>query len=194
MESRLVVFADYVCPYCYLSDLGVARLRREGVETEVGAFELWPPGTSLPTGREAWLAEAWERSVLPLARAAGVSVERATLMTRTRKAHEAVAYARSAGARDAMHEAVYHAYWQERRDIGRIDVLVEIAGAVGLDRTDVKVALDIDQWTARVEQDIAAAAHLRLSGVPSYLLLQDGSGEVRTGMQHYDELREWVKN
>jgi len=192
MDKLLLVFADYVCPYCYLSDLGLGRLRRENVDMEVGAYELWPPDAALPSGREAWMVEGWERSVAAIAREVGVAVERATLMTRTRKAHEAVAYARSIGARDAMHEAVYHAYWQERRDIGRIDVLVDIAGALGLDRTDMKVALDIDQWTARVEQDLAATAHLEVGGVPAYLRVRDGQGELRVGMQRYDELRDWV--
>lgn len=192
-EKRLVVYADYVCPYCYLSDSGVARLR-EGLSVEYAAYELWPAGQALARLSAPWLEAAWEQSVLPLAKELGVRLERPTIKTRTRKAHEAVAYARNEGVRDAMHDAVFRAYWQEGRDIGRIDVLMEIGGEIGLDRLGLKVALDIDQWTARVEQDIAGARHIGVDGVPAYLLLQgDSKAELRVGLQRQSELREWVR-
>jgi predicted DsbA family dithiol-disulfide isomerase len=201
-DRSLVVFGDYVCPFCFLAESGVARLRSEhGVRVESAAFELRPPGTPLPAPDERWMRDAWAGTVEPLARELGVTMRYPAFTTRTRKAHEAVAFARSQAAAEPMHEAVYRAYWQDGRDIGRIDVLTEIAGEVGLDRGGLRVALDIDQWTERVLQDTAWAAQLRLAGVPAYLLRGSGgdedpalpvAAEVRTGLQRYDDLRAWV--
>jgi predicted DsbA family dithiol-disulfide isomerase len=198
--KRLVLFADYVCPFCFLAEAAVARLRESaGMAVTGAAFELRPSGTPLPDVEAQWLRDAWTRSVEPLAAQRGVSLQRPSLMTRTRKAHEAAAYARSEDRWAAMHTAIYAAYWQEGRDIGRIDVLVDIGRDVGLDASGLRVALDIDQWTARVEQDEAWAAQLRLGGVPAYVLTAAGDGgtgvaaDIRIGLQQYEELKAWVE-
>lgn len=197
-QRRLVVFADYVCPFCYLAESALARLRRSyGGDVEAAAYELRPPGSPLPAGDVAWPREDWQAVVQPLAAELDVPITYPSLSTRTRKAHEAVAYARSVGLFEPLHQAVYRAYWEDSRDIGRIDVLMEIGAAVGLDRTALKVALDIDQWTDRVMQDRTSATQLGLTAVPAYVLHErvgDGpvTGELRVGMQRYDELRAWV--
>jgi len=197
--QRLIVIADYACPFCCLAEHGVARLRSEGRVVEGAAFELRPAGTRLADPNAAWLIEAWRSQVEPLAAAAGIVLRRPTFMTRTRKAHEAAAYARSEGVYEAMHGAIYRAYWQEARDIGRIDVLVDIGREAGLDAGGLRVALDIDQWTARVEQDEAWAMQLRVSGVPAYVKVGAGNGDMpvaadlRVGLQRYEELRAWVE-
>jgi predicted DsbA family dithiol-disulfide isomerase len=197
-QRRLVVFADYVCPFCYLAESALTRLRRaHGVEVEAAAFELRPPGSPLSAVDVPWPREDWQAVVLPLAAELKVPITYPSLSTRTRKAHEAVAYARSVGLHEPLHEALYRAYWEDSRDIGRIDVLMEIGAAVGLDRTALKVALDIDQWTDRVVQNRVSATQLGLTAVPAYLLHARGgdgpvTGELRVGMQRYDELRAWV--
>jgi predicted DsbA family dithiol-disulfide isomerase len=207
-ERRLVVFEDYACPFCYLAEAALSRLRREhAVTVESAAFELRPPGTPLPSMDEPWLREQWERLVAPAAASLGLEPRFPPLPVRTRKAHEAAAYARSEGAFAPLHEAVYRAYWEEGRDIGRIDVLVGIGESVGLEPWALKVALDIDQWTEQVSRDRALSAQLGVTGVPAYVLYAADAacaadavpaaslpvaGELRMGMQLYDELRAWV--
>jgi predicted DsbA family dithiol-disulfide isomerase len=198
VASKLVVFADYVCPFCFIAEAALARLRRDGtVSVEPAAFELRPPGTPLSDAAEPWPREEWRRLVEPLAAELGLPLRYPPLATRTRKAHEAAAYAREQGRLELMHTALYRAYWEEGRDIGRIDVLVEIGAAAGLDGLELKVALDIDQWTERVTAEHGRAARLGATGVPAYLLQRpagsgkDG-GELRVGLQLYEELRAWV--
>ena len=193
-EQRLIIFADYVCPFCRLADTAAARLREEGrVAVDGAAFELYPTGTPVPDSDAAW-----PHSVERLAAELGVPIKRPAAMPRTRKAHEAAAYARSEGKHADMHAAIYAAYWQDGRDIGRIDVLVDIGRESGLDPTRLKVALDIDQWTEVVEQDEIRAARLGLSSVPAYVLtgVSDTgtpvAADIRVGLQRYEELRTWV--
>lgn len=196
--KRLVLFADYVCPFCFLAETDLARLRaRSRVTVDGAAFELRPAGTALPEIGTAWEADVWARSIEPLASELGVALKRPKLVTRTRKAHEAAAYARSVGRYADMHGAIYAAYWQHGQDIGRIDVLTGIAREIGLDSSGLRVALDIDQCTERVEQDEAWGARLGLGGVPAYVLTDeiDGTGvaaDVRVGLQRYGNLETWV--
>lgn len=190
-ELGLIVFADYVCPYCRLAEAAVERLRDDGVAVEIAAFELRPAGTPRLSPDEPWMKLAWEQHVGPLAASAGVTMRMPALVPRTAKAHEAAAFARSQGALRAMHTALYAAYWEDGRDIGRIDVLTDIAGEVGLDRGAMRVALDIDQFSDRVAADRAMAARLGLSGVPAFVRTGPEAG-LRTGLQDYDELKTWV--
>lgn len=196
--KRLVLFADYVCPFCFLAETGAARLREDaGMAVDGAAFELRPPGTALPDVAAAWGEDVWTRSIEPIAAEMGVALKRPKLVTRTRKAHEAAAYARSVGRYADMHRAIYAAYWQQGHDIGRIDVLTGIAREIGLDASGVRVALDIDQCTERVEQDEAWAARLGLGGVPAYVLMEDSGGtgvaaDVRVGLQRYGNLETWI--
>jgi predicted DsbA family dithiol-disulfide isomerase len=192
----LTVYADYTCPYCYLAEHAAAPLRREGVVVGSAAFELRPPGTRLPSAREPWLLSSWERYVVPLAAEQGVVMRLPPLVARTRKAHEAVAYARAEGAHEALHDAIYRAWWEDGLDIGRIDVLVEIGTGVGLGAGPLRVALDIDQWTEAVELEQEGARRLGIDAVPAYLLQREGGNAVadavRIGLQSYEQLREWV--
>ena len=191
-EKRLIVVADYTCPWCYLAYTGAARLGVEGVSADGAAFELRPPGSPLEADRD----DAWWRAVELEAERLGVPIRRPALMTRTRKAHEAAAFARSEGRFAAMHGAIFDAYWQGGLDIGRIDVLVSIGRAAGLDAGRLRVALDIDQWTDRVQQDEAWSARLGLAGVPAYVLT-DGTGvaaDIRVGLREHDELKAWVEH
>ena len=201
LEQRLIIFADYVCPFCRLADAGAARLRSEGrVAVDGAAFELYPSGTPVPDVDADWMRAAWTHSIEGLAAELDVPMKRPAVIPRTRKAHEAAAYARSEGKHAAMHAAIYAAYWQDGRDIGRIDVLVGIGRDAGLDPSGLKVALDIDQWTERVEKDQTRAAQLGLSGVPAYMLtgVSDTgtpvAADIRVGLQGYEELRAWVEH
>lgn len=192
--DRLIVYADYVCPYCYLAETQLERLRHSvRVAVEPAAFELRPPGTALPGPDAEWMRRGWRESVEPLARSLGVEMHYPRISTRTRKAHEAVAHARQHDAALAMHSAIYHAWWRDGRDIGRIDVLMEIAEETGLDGPALKVELDIDKWTDRVVQEEETASQYGIAGVPAYVSVAGSAVTgVRTGLQHYDELKDWV--
>lgn len=194
--ATLVVYVDYACPYSRLAEGPLARLEESGVAVERRAFELRPPGSPLPEPGTLWTTGEWQDTLEPLAAELGLVLRRPSRVVHTRKAHEAAAHARSEGAHAAMHEALLRAYWEEGRDIGRIDVLVEIGAGIGLDRGGLRVALDIDQRTDDVVGETAAAMRLGVTGVPTYLLAGAGSGagEMRAGVLRYDELTEWVAN
>lgn len=186
-QREIAFFADYVCPFSYMGWLGLERVRQElGIVPVFRAFELRPPGTAAPTAP----VEAEWALVDSVAREAGVVVRRPAFVPRTRKAHEATKHVARLGLAAAWQRAIFDAYFVQGRDIGRIDVLVDIAGLLGLDRMELKVALDVDAHADDVAGDRALAEALEIGGTPAYV----AGADVRVGLLTDEHLREWLRN
>jgi predicted DsbA family dithiol-disulfide isomerase len=63
---------------------------------------------------------------------------------------------------------VLEAYVRDGRDIGRVDVLVDIATSAGLDRTTTKAVLDVDRHEAEVLSARVVARAEGVSDVPAF--------------------------
>ena len=175
---------DYVDPASYL----VHRiLRRLDAEVDPRPFELRrPPGALIDARDRLWrryLAEMGEQAT-----ALDVPFAPPDLVPWTRKAHELAALAREGGVLERVDRSLYDAYFAEGRDIGRVDVLLEIGVAAGLDRTETKAALDVDRNARLVEEDRRRAREAGVRGVPTLV-----RGDQRLeGFHPEEEIRTFV--
>ena len=186
------VFSDFACPYCYLAELGLVTLE-PGLEVRYRSFELFPaPAPLSHPGSDPMKRQAFETMIAPRAAEYGVAVRFPEFGVRTRKAHEAAKFARSRGLERPMRNALFEAYFVGNRDIGRIDVLIEIAERAGLERGELQVSLGIDQLTDEVVEDEMAAAAMRLRGVPAYMDEQLNP-RMLVGLHDNDRLRAWLE-
>src|SRR5690606_26776354 len=153
-------------------------------------FELYPSPTPLP---EPAHPRQELQAAAPLARELGIAVlSPPALRPRTRKAHEAAAFAATRGLIAPMRRALYRAYWHDGQDIGRIDVLMEVAAAVGIDPTDLKIELDIDRQREAVLRDLALARRLGVRGVPTGFIGSGSDARILQGAQSLAALDEAV--
>ena len=173
------VHVDYVDP---LSFILVRRLRaRIRGTAESGAeppllrflpFELFPPPMPLVDPElEAWRAR-WSRAFEILG-ADDPEIRAHPLVPWTRKAHELAEHAAEKGLFDDMHSVLFEAHLVRGLDIGRVDVLVELAGSIGLDRTEVKAVLDVDRFSERIEMLRAQALETGVRVAPT-IVTADG--------------------
>lgn len=176
---RLDIWSDYVCPFCYLELPPVRRLQGAyagQLDVSWRAFELRPdPRPTLDPDGD-YLHTTWNRSVYPLAAERGMTLKLPPVQPRSRKAFEAVAYAREQGRFDLMHEALFRAFFEDGRDIGNLDVLAAIGAECGLDRHGLAAALDGGIHTAEVLEDEQLAQRLGVSGVPIMVFRPAGAG------------------
>jgi predicted DsbA family dithiol-disulfide isomerase len=186
-----ILFADFACPYSYVTEAMLWRLEDEGrVQPAYRAFELYPAPAPLPADADV----GWMDALRSIAGEMGVTLRAPLPPVRTRKAHEAAAFAESKGLARAMRQALYAAWFTERRDIGRIDVLAEIAGEVGLDRSEAKVVLDVDTFSVQVRAQDAGARRSGITGVPA-LAVGEGAGlRLLVGARPFAELRAEILN
>lgn len=182
----VTIFSDFTCPFSYVTETALRRRTIQGgIEIAYRAFELYPAPAPLP---EPEAIAAWEDALRPLASEVGIELRMPAFSTRTGKAHEAAAFAREQGHEAAMREAIFEAYWRDGSDIGRIDVLVELAIGIGLDRTQAKVVLDVDRHAEAVVRDRADALRAGIHQTPTTIIGSGPESRVIVGAFPYGEL------
>jgi predicted DsbA family dithiol-disulfide isomerase len=181
----VVVFSDFACPFSCVTEAALRRMQSAGeVEPTHLAWELYPAPAPLPPAD----AGEWMDALRPLADELGITL-RIPVPARTRKAHEAAAFATSKRLGPAMREALFAAHFAEGRDIGRIDVLVEIGAGLGLDASELKVVLDVDTFAARILAEQDAARRAGVEGVPTLVIGTGDEARWLVGARPFDELR-----
>ena len=176
VRNPIDIWFDFVDPASVLLMLEVDAARRDGEPwaTESGIrwmpLELRPPPTPLVGIGDPDLAPLWDEA-RKIATGLGVDLAPPTLVPWTRKAHELIAHSEAGDAptAHAIRLAVARAYALEGRDIGRVDVLVEIAITQGLDRTETKAVLDVDRYEADVARMARRAVEARVTRTPTII-------------------------
>ena len=89
---------------------------------------------------------------------------------------------------EALHDALYRAYFVGTKNIGDVDVLVEIAADVGLDPEEARSVIQERRFKAEVDADWSKSRSYGVTGVPTFV--SGGYGVV--GAQDYDTLEKLV--
>jgi len=167
--TALRFFFDYVDPGSWLLERALDQFEGgTNVTVERIPFEVTPPPNPLvDPGTDHW-RRFWEGARAASAEE-GVALATPRIVPWTRKAHELALHARASGHFAAVHRALFTTFLIEGRDLGRVDVLLDVAARHGLDLTATKAVLDVDRHTAEVEAARTAAERLGVRGVPTLL-------------------------
>jgi len=193
---RLVVYSDYLCPWCFNASVRMERLEEElgtAVRVEWRSYLLRPNATrsrNLESFREytrSWLRPAAE----PDGGEFRVWQGDAGPPTHSVPAH-CVAKAAARVSDEAfrrVHRRLLRAYFTQSRDISDRATLHELWGELGLPE-EALAAADAPDVLAQVRAEHAEALELGITGVPAVRL---GDGDVAIVGAHPVELyRRWV--
>jgi len=100
----------------------------------------------------------------------------------SRLAQELGSWADTVNASGAIHDALYRAYFVDRRNIGDMDALLDIAESVALERDDARIVLRERTFRAVVDADWAKSRDYGVTGVPTFVA---GSAGI-VGAQPYE--------
>ncbi len=92
------------------------------------------------------------------------------------------------GVTDALHDALYRAYFVDVRNLAETDVLVDVAESVGLDGTRARAVVEERPHRETIDDHWRRATEMGVSGVPTFV--SEGFGVV--GAQPYDVLEDLV--
>ena len=87
---------------------------------------------------------------------------------------------------EALHDALYKAYFVDARNIGDTEILVELAQSVGLSAEEARAVLAERRFKEAVDADWAKSHRYGVTGVPTFVA--DRYGVV--GAQPYEVLEQ----
>jgi predicted DsbA family dithiol-disulfide isomerase len=183
---RVDIWADIVCPWCYIGNARFSRAlaefeHRDQVEVVYRSFELDP---SIPEGQTTPIldmlaskygmsqaqARQAEARVAGLAEAEGLDFTVDRALGNTFDAHRLVHFGREQGVQQKVANELYHAYFGEGRSLFGQDALVGLAAGAGLDPDGARQALENGSFRDEVRADEEEASRLGISGVPFCVL------------------------
>jgi len=174
----------------------IERLRKEhGVRVKWVHFPLHPDtpqsGRSLEDlfagrGYDVPKMQAQMRARM---QAEGLPYGNRSMTYNSRLAQELGAWADSQPGGEAIHDALFRAYFVDARNIGDPDVLVEIAASVGLPAAQAREVLDKRTHKAAIDADWEKSHQYGVTGVPTFVIGTNGI----VGAQPYEALEELVK-
>lgn len=160
-------FFDYVDPASFLVERHLSSVEDSlSTAAERIPFEVRPPPTPLADPRSLQWREFWEKAGAA-ALEEGIELVCPRLVPWTRKAHELAFHSREEDSFHALHRTLFEAFWLEGEDLGRVDVLLELAERNGLDRSHTKAVLDVDRHASTVTAARTSAERLGVRGVPT---------------------------
>ena len=90
---------------------------------------------------------------------------------------------------EALHDALFRAYFVDARDISRPDVLLELVAQVGLSVDAARGVLEQRTFKDAIDQDWQLSRQLGITGVPTFVAGRYGV----VGAQPYEVLEQLVK-
>ena len=183
---RIDLFSDVVCPWCRIGkrhlELALAEWAAEPAEPVTVVYRSFFLDPTIPpegadfrghmTAKGGGRVPLEQFFAAPRERGAAVDLtfnfEAIGKAPNTLLSHRLV-YIAPEAKRGALLDALYAAYFEFGRDVGDLDVLVDVAAAAGLDADETRTQLAGDAGTAEVLADIEFARQVGISGVPFFI-------------------------
>ncbi|MDP8950144.1 MAG: DsbA family oxidoreductase [Actinomycetota bacterium] len=201
------VYADVVCPWCYIGERRLEKAIAERPDLEVERrwrpFQLQP---SMPEGGLPWaefarqkfggedLAQAAFAHVTTVGAEEGIrfDFDRVASAPNTVDAHRLILLASKHDRQWETADALFNAYFAEGRDLNDHDELAAIVARVELDAEEVRSYLAGEEGVAEVRRSQKEAHILGIHGVPCYVVDDryaiSGAQPVEVFLRVFDQL------
>ncbi len=181
------VYSDYVCPYCFLGEHVLEKaIAGKEVQVEWMPFELRPEPTPTLLPEGDYLQNTWKNSVYPMAAELGVEIVLPSVSPQpyTHLAFEGYQYAKEHGKGAAYTHRMFTAFFQEEQDLGKIEVLTQLAGELELDTNAFREALESRKYKDKHQQELRKSAQLGIHAVPTFII----GNKMIPGLPHEEGL------
>lgn len=196
MKKKVIVYSDYICPFCYIGKHRMDRLRDEfDVEIEWRGLEIHPETppegqTLMEMGLDHHYIEMVIENVTALASEINIILKPPKIIANSKMALRLCEYARDNGKFDEYHTEVFKAYWEDGLNIGDMEVLLDIIDRIGLDYKKAKDFLKKPKVSERIDRFILEAKALGVDSVPTFII-----GNIKIeGAQPYKLIKKAMNN
>jgi predicted DsbA family dithiol-disulfide isomerase len=140
-------------------------------------------------GRSAQQRNAMHAQMKARMDAEGLPYGERTMTYNSRMAQELGKWADTQPGGDAIHDALFRAYFVEARDISKPEVLLDIVQQVGLSVDGARQVLDKRTFKDAVDADWKLSRQYGITGVPTFVVGRRGV----VGAQPYETLEQLVR-
>ena len=194
-KLKIVVFSDYICPFCYIGYYRVEQLKEKfDLEVEWRPFEIHPEtpkeGTELsklPFPKE--YLEMMKANIKKLAADVGVIFKLSDKLPNSRMALFLSEFARKKGKFDEFHKLVFDSYWKDGKDIGDQELLMGLAESIGFERKEILEYLDSEEPLKELKISLKKLRNYGINGVPTFII----SGRIVVGAQPYEVFKKVIR-
>jgi predicted DsbA family dithiol-disulfide isomerase len=189
---RVIMFADFICPYCYIGQERMEQLARD-YDVEPIWRPHWlhpetpPEGAPLPQSGDRERARATMEWLKEMAPEKAARIRFPGKLQCSFFAFEAVEFAQDQGKALPFTSAVYDALWVESKDIASMATLQEAADGVGLDAEEMGRALRERRYMEQAFRAVEASKKAGITSTPTFIL-----GRTAIKGWHYYEVFQTV--
>lgn len=156
-------------------------------------FELHPEAPPEGIPRDAYFgrarSEQMHSHLQSIAAEVGLIMRPRDVIINSRRALGAAEFARDHGRFEAMHHALFKAHWEGTARLEDVDDLVRIGTEVGLDSTELRLAIEEGRYEEVIDGNRQAATSAGIDAIPAHIF---GRRYLAMGAQPYEVLKQVV--
>ncbi len=175
----------------------IERLRKEhGVKVQWVHFPLHPDTPQEGRSLEALFAgrgydiPKMQAQMRARMAAEGLPYGNRTMTYNSRLAQELGKWADTQPGGEAIHDALFKAYFVDGRNIGDVEELLQIAKSIGLAENEARRVLEKRTFKAAIDADWEKSRQYGVTGVPTFVAGQQGV----VGAQPYETLVQLIES
>ena len=196
-DLALEVFTDYVCPWCYLGDARVKKIKNNfEIKIKLVHFPLHPEtpqeGRTLLELFQSNPDDIKEKNI----RMKGLmDQEELPYIDRThtynsRLAQEIGAWAETIQKNTSIHDSFFEAYFVKGLNIGLEEVILDVVSNSGLDINEARSVIKDRTFKKNIDEDWKKSSEYGVTGVPTFVY----SGQSLVGAQPYENLVQFLNH
>ncbi len=185
---KVEVISDFICPWCFIAERRLKQAAKDAglsVALSYRPFELNPEMPTEGISRKTYRSRkfgTWERSLQldqhtqqaskddPLT----INYDKMLVTPNSRKAHRLVLYFKNnkSDKEEAVSDAIFEAYFTHGKDIGKTEILSQLASQFGFEQDEITSYLDSHIGVDIIIQEETEIVQTGVQGVPEFRIGQ----------------------
>ena len=194
-NQKLEVFTDYVCPWCYLGDSRIKKVKNEfKVDIQLIHFPLHPEtpteGRTLIElfGSNQEDIDQKNERMKELMILENLPYKNRTHTYNSRLAQEIGAWAQSIDNETSIHDNFFEAYFVQGLNVGLESVILDVVSKSGLNIEEARKVIKNRLFMKNIDDDWNKSRNYGVTGVPTYVYQK----QSLVGAQPHENLVEFL--
>jgi predicted DsbA family dithiol-disulfide isomerase len=196
LKKKVIIYSDYICPFCYIGKKRIERLQEEfDIEVEWRGLQIHPEtpleGQTLQEmGLNHHYIEMVIEHVNRLAAEIDLLLKPPPKISNSKWALLLCEFAKEHGKFEEYHSEIFKAYWEDGQDIGDSEVLFDIIDRIGLDYKKAQEFIKRKKGSEKMDEFLLEAKAWEINSVPTFII-----GNIKIeGAQPYELFKKAMEN